>query len=119
MLYMCMKKYIPTYIICYRVSRSQMVQRLWHTRVDKQQMDAYMDVAVIRKDIEETAPRVTRSSRKRRREEDTNNCSSKSSQGINCTQYMYSVIDIACSTYTSRCTSLMCACVSQMHDSTF
>ncbi|XP_065909077.1 TBC1 domain family member whacked-like isoform X2 [Dysidea avara] len=63
------------------VSRSQMVQALWHTRVDKQQMDAYMDVAVIHKDTEETAPRITRSSRKRPREDDTNNCKDKSSQG--------------------------------------
>ena len=63
-----------------------MVQALWHTRVDKQQMDAYMDVAVIHKDTEETAPRITRSSRKRPREDDTNNCKDKSSQGTN---YVY------------------------------
>jgi len=59
-----------------------MVQVLRHTRVDKQQMNAYMDVAMIHKSTKETEPRVTRSSRKRPREEDTNNCSSKSSQGM-------------------------------------
>lgn len=61
-----------------------MVQALWHSKVDKQQMDAYMDVAVVHKDTEETTPHVTRSSRKRPREEDTN----EKSQG---TEYIHLV----------------------------
>ena len=73
-----------------------MVHTLWHTRVDKQQMDAYMDVAMTHKDIEEIAPRITRSSRKRPREEDTNNCSSKSSQGIHCIQCILYTVHVKC-----------------------
>ena len=62
------------YVCLCRVSRSQMVSVLWHrsNHVDKQEMDALLDVAVSAEPKSKPSPKTatTRSSRKRPREED-------------------------------------------------
>ena len=62
----------------YRVSRSQMAAALWRrsNHVDKQEMDALLDVAITASDTQSTSkspakPATTRGSRKRARDEDS------------------------------------------------